>query len=92
MNIYVSNLSFGVDSEELVKHFSQYGKVTSANLITDKFTNQSRGFAFVDMPDTTEAETAVRELNGFTLAGRAMQVNEARAREERPASKRRSLW
>lgn len=95
MNIYVSNLSFGVDSEELLKQFSQYGKVSSANIITDKFTNQSRGFAFIDMPEQAEAETAIRELNGYTLAGRAMQVNEAKPREERPAggAKRpRGLW
>lgn len=92
MNIYVSNLSFGVDSGELVKIFSQYGKVNSANIITDKFTNQSRGFAFIDMPDQTEAEKALQELNGFSLSGRTIQVNEARAREDRPAKKARGLW
>ncbi|BAV05523.1 RNA recognition motif. (a.k.a. RRM, RBD, or RNP domain) [Filimonas lacunae] len=84
MNIYVSNLSFGVDTDELVKQFSQYGKVASVNIVTDKFTNQSRGFAFVEMPEQQEAETAIKELNGFTLAGRTIQVNEARPREERP--------
>lgn len=78
MNIYVSNLGFNVQNEDLKKHFSKYGEVTSVNIIMDKVTNRSRGFAFVDMKDTQSAENAIRELNGLTLDNRAIKVNEAR--------------
>ncbi|RPD39551.1 RNA recognition motif domain-containing protein [Chitinophaga barathri] len=83
MNIYVSNLSVIVNAQDLTKHFSQYGAVASANVITDKFTNQSRGFAFVDMPDDNEARKAIAELNGTQLDGRSIVVNEARPKKER---------
>ena len=78
MNIYVSNLGFNVQNEDLKKHFSKYGEVSSVNIIIDKVTNRSRGFAFVDMKDTQSAENAIRELNGLTLDNRAIKVNEAR--------------
>lgn len=78
MNIYVSNLGFNVQNEDLKKHFSKYGEVASVNIIIDKVTNRSRGFAFVDMKDTQSAENAIRELNGLTLDNRAIKVNEAR--------------
>lgn len=78
MNIYVSNLGFNVQSDELKKHFARYGEVSSVNIIMDKITNRSRGFAFVDMRNTKEAERAIRELNGMTLDDRAIKVNEAR--------------
>ena len=80
MNIYVSNLGFGVQSEELNKQFSRYGEVSSVNIIMDKVTNRSRGFAFVEMRDTPSAEKAIRELNGLNLDGRTIKVNEARKR------------
>ena len=83
MNIYVSNLSAVLNSQDLAKHFSQYGTVASANVITDKFTNQSRGFAFVEMPNDQEAQKAISELNGTMLDGRSIVVNEARAKKER---------
>jgi RNA recognition motif-containing protein len=78
MNIYVSNLGFNVQNEDLKKHFSKYGEVSSVNIVMDKVTNRSRGFAFVDMKDTQEAEKAIRGLNGLTLDNRAIKVNEAR--------------
>lgn len=78
MNIYVSNLGFGVQNEDLKKHFSQYGEVASVNIIMDRVTNRSRGFAFVDMRDSMAAEKAIRELNGITLDGRMLKVNEAK--------------
>ena len=78
MNIYVSNLSFNVQNEDLKKHFSQYGEVASVNVIIDKVTNRSRGFAFVEMKDDQAAEKAIRALNGFTLDNRVIKVNEAR--------------
>jgi RNA recognition motif-containing protein len=78
MNIFVSNLSFNIQDEDLRKHFSQYGSVASVKVIIDKVTNRSRGFGFVTMDDTNEAETAIRELNGVMLDNRSIKVNEAR--------------
>ncbi|MCG7857709.1 RNA recognition motif domain-containing protein [Flavihumibacter sp.] len=83
MNIYVSNLGFGVQSEDLKKIFTPYGEVSSINIIMDKVTNRSRGFGFVDMPDQQSAENAMRELEGKMLDGRAIKMNEARPREQR---------
>jgi RNA recognition motif-containing protein len=78
MNIFVSNLSFNIKDDDLRKRFSQYGTVASVKVIIDKVTNRSRGFGFVTMDDTTEAETAIKELNGVMLDDRSMKVNEAR--------------
>ncbi|MBO9152136.1 RNA recognition motif domain-containing protein [Chitinophaga sp. GCM10012297] len=83
MNIYVSNLSAILNSQDLTKHFSRYGTVASANIVTDKFTNQSKGFAFIEMPDDREAQKAITELNGTLLDGRSIVVNEARPRKDR---------
>ncbi len=83
MNIYISNLGFGVQNEDLKKLFTPYGEVSSVNVIMDKVTNRSRGFGFVDMPDQTAAETAIRELNGVSMEGRSIKVNEAKPREDR---------
>jgi len=83
MNIYVSNLGYNIRNEELLDLFAQYGEVSSARVITDKFTNRSRGFGFVEMPDQEAAENAIKELNGFSMEGRAISVTEARPREER---------
>ncbi len=90
MNIYVSNLSFAVQDEDLRGFFAEYGEVTSAKVILDKFTNRSRGFGFVEMPDKTAAQKAIKELDGATVDGRAIKVNEAKPREERGNSKRSS--
>jgi len=86
MNIYVSNLGFNVQDEELKKLFAAYGPVTSAKVIMDKLTNQSRGFGFVEMSDDNAARLAVSELNGSSNDGRSLKVSEARPREERPRS------
>ena len=83
MNIYVSNLSFAVKDEDLREFFAEYGEVASAKVITDKFTNRSRGFAFVEMPDEAAAQKAIQELDGGVVEGRAIKVTEARPREER---------
>ena len=80
MNIYVSNLGSGVQSEDLKKLFSSYGEV-SIRVIMDKMTNRSRGFAFVDMRDKQAGEKAVRELNGVSLDGRTIKVKEAMAND-----------
>ena len=83
MNIYVSNLSFAVQDEDLRGFFAEYGEVTSAKVIMDKFTNRSRGFGFVEMADKTAAQQAIKELDGATVDGRQIKVNEARPKEER---------
>ena len=83
MNIYVSNLSFNVQDEDLKSYFADYGEVTSAKVITDKFTNRSRGFGFVEMSDDEAAQKAITELDGATVDGRAIKVNVAKPREER---------
>jgi RNA recognition motif-containing protein len=90
MNIYVSNLSFAVQDEDLRGFFAEYGEVSSAKVIMDKFTNRSRGFGFVEMPDKTAAQKAIKELDGATVDGRAIKVNEAKPREERSNNKRSS--
>jgi RNA recognition motif-containing protein len=82
MNIYVSNLGFSTQVEDLKKLFSTYGIVASVAIIMDKITNRSRGFAFIDMPENKEAEKAILELNGVAIDGRVMKVNVARPRDD----------
>jgi cold-inducible RNA-binding protein len=77
-NIFVGNLNFQTTQDELYAAFSQYGAVERVNIVTDRDTGQPRGFAFVEMTDRREAETAIAQLNGAELNGRAMNVNEAR--------------
>ncbi len=82
MTIYVSNLNFTVSDEQLKKVFAPFGDVSSAKIMTDKFTNRSRGFAFVDMPDEQQAQKAIDGLNGSACEGRPMVVNMAKPRKE----------
>jgi RNA recognition motif-containing protein len=86
MNIYVSNLSFNINDEDLKGFFVTYGEVSSAKVITDKMTNQSRGFGFVEMPDDEAARKALSELDGSTVDNRAIKVTEARPKEDRSSS------
>ena len=86
MNIYVSNLSFNVQDEDLKEFFAEYGEVTSAKVITDKFTGRSRGFGFVEMSDDAAAQKAIQEVDGATVEGRAIKVSEAKPREARPSN------
>jgi len=83
MNIYVGNLSRDVTEEDLSQAFGDFGQVESANIIKDRFTGESRGFGFVEMPSKTEAAAAIAAMNGKDLKGRALNVNEARPRTER---------
>ena len=85
MNIYVSNLSFNVQDEDLREFFTPYGEVTSAKIINDKFTGKSRGFGFVEMSDSAAAAKAIQELNDATVDGRNIKVMEAKPKEDRPA-------
>ena len=77
-NIFVGNLSFGTTQEDLEVAFSQFGSVESVNIITDRDTGQPRGFAFVEMTHTKEAQNAISQLNGTEMHGRSLNVNEAR--------------
>ena len=83
MNIYVSNLSFDTTSESLKELFAEYGETTSANIITDRGTGFSRGFGFVEMPNKTEGQKAIEELNETEFEGKTINVNVARPRPER---------
>jgi RNA recognition motif-containing protein len=85
MNIYVSNLSFNVTDEDLQDYFAEYGEVSSAKVIMDKFTGKSRGFAFVEMPDDEAAQKAISELDGASVDGRTIGVSVAKPREDRGA-------
>ena len=82
-NIFVGNLSYGVTETELESAFSQYGAVERVSVVRDRDSGQSRGFAFVEMTNASDAENAIRALNGTELNGRAISVNEARPREAR---------
>lgn len=90
MNIYVGNISWDMTEEDLKGAFEPHGQVSSVKIITDKFTGRSRGFAFVEMPEKTEAEAAISGLNGTELKGREIVVNEARPRQEGSRSGRRN--
>jgi len=83
MNIYVGNLSSQTTEDDLRKAFEAFGQVESANVIKDKFTGESRGFGFVQMPSKQEAQKAIEQMNGTDLMGRTVNVNEARPRTER---------
>ena len=83
MNIYVSNLIFNVQDEDLQGFFAEYGEVSSAKVITDKATGRSKGFGFVEMSDDAAAAKAIAELDGSTADGRTIKVTEAKPREER---------
>ena len=83
--LYVGNLAYSVRDQDLQDAFSQYGAVSSAKVMMDRDTGRSKGFGFVEMSNDAEAQAAVNGLNGQPVAGRAIVVNEARPREERPA-------
>jgi len=82
MNIYVGNLSYTVTEDELRQAFEAFGQVTSASIIKDKFSGQSKGFGFVEMPSSEEAQAAINALNGKEMKGRSLNVNEARPRTD----------
>ena len=83
MNIYVGNLSYGMSEDELRNAFGAFGEVSSVKILMDRETGRSRGFGFVEMPNKSEAETAIAQLNGKDVGGRALRINEARPREQR---------
>lgn len=87
MNIYVGNLSYEVTEDELKQEFEAYGEVASVNIIRDKYSGQSRGFAFVEMPTLQQGQAALAGLNGKKLHERAISVSGARERQERGATR-----
>lgn len=89
MNIYVGNISWGMNDNDLQQIFAEHGTVSSTKIIQDRDTGRSKGFGFVEMPDDGDARKAIEALNGVEIDGRNLTVNEARPREERP---RRDNW
>jgi RNA recognition motif-containing protein len=83
MRIYVGGISYTTNSDGLRRLFETIGEVSSANVVEDKYSGQSKGFGFVDMADDSQARTAISQLNGYLLDGRALTVNEAKPREDR---------
>ena len=95
VNIFVGNLSFTATEHDLHQLFEAYGAVDKVNIITDRDTGRSKGFGFVEMPESQAAKAAIEGLNGTELAGRALTVNEAKPREPRREPRRefsRSRW
>ncbi len=82
MNLYVGNLSYRLTEDELRQAFEEYGQVSSCTIIKDRATGESKGFGFLEMPERSEAERAMQNLNGQDLKGRKLNVNEARPRSE----------
>ena len=89
MDIYVGNLAYEVTDDDLRVAFAEHGQVASARVITDRFSGRSKGFGFVEMPDNSEAQVAINELNGKDFKGRTITVNQARPRGETGGQDRR---
>ena len=85
MNIYVGNLSYRATDDELRAAFEPFGQLASAKVVMDNDTGRSRGFGFVEMPNDEEGKKAIDAIHGKEIGGRAVRVNEARAREDRPS-------
>ena len=89
MNIYVGNLPYSVTDADLRELFSAYGEVSQVHLISDKFSGESKGFGFVEMDDNSQADAAIKALNGNNMNGRTIKVNQAKPRADRSSSNRR---
>ncbi len=84
LNIYVGNLPYSVNEEDLRNLFSEFGEVSSAHVISDRETGRSKGFGFVEMDNSEDGQKAIEALDGSDLSGRNIRVNEAKPREDRP--------
>lgn len=91
MNIYIGNLDYGTNDTDLRKAFEEFGEVSSANVIIDKFSGRSKGFGFVEMMKNEEAEEAISSLNETDMNGRTIMVNEAKPRESQQSDARKSF-
>jgi RNA recognition motif-containing protein len=89
MNIYVGQLPFSMSEDELREMFVEYGEISSLNLIKDKFSGQSKGFGFIDMPNNSEADKAIKGLNKSMLNGREIKVNQAEERRKKSTFRKR---
>ena len=89
MNMYIGNLAYEVTENDLRNTFSEFGEVSSVKIITDKFSGRPKVFGFVEMPDNSEADQAIKALNGKVLNGRSIKVNQAEARGKRTRRRRR---
>ena len=89
MNMYIGNLAYDVTEDDLKNAFSEFGEVSSVKIIIDKFSGRSKGFGFVEMPSNSEADQAIKALNGKVLNGRSIKVNQAEARRKRPQRRHR---
>ncbi len=90
MNIYVGQLPYTMTEDEVREMFSEYGEIASLNLIMDKYSGQSKGFGFIDMPNNSEADKAIKALNKSMLKGREIKVNQAEERRKKSKFRRRS--
>jgi len=88
MKLYVGNLPYSVTSDDLRTTFAEFGEVASVDVITDKYTGQSKGFGFVEMPNNSEADAAIKALNESNYKGRPMRVNQAKPRSDRSSRPR----
>lgn len=89
MKLYVGNLPYSVTDQQLREVFGAFGRVDSVELITDRFTGQTKGFGFVEMSDNSEADVAIKSLNETNLSGRRIKVNQAKPRSDRPPRRSR---
>lgn len=89
MKIYVGNLPYSVTDADLRETFSSFGEVSEVNLIADRFTGESKGFGFVEMDNNSQADAAIKGLNGTDMKGRNIRVNEAKPKTDRPSRGRR---
>ena len=90
MNIYIGQLPYSITEDELREMFSEYGEIASLNLIMDRYSGRSKGFGFIDMPDNSEADKAIKALNKSMLKGREIKVNQAEERRKKTKFRRRS--
>jgi len=90
MNIYIGQLPYSVTEEELMEIFSEYGEIASLNLFKDRYSGQSKGFGFIDMPNNSEADKAIKALNKTMLKGREIKVNQAEERRKKTKFRKRS--
>ncbi len=84
MNIYVGNLPFSISKDDLQRMFSEFGEVAGIDMVIDKFTNQTKGFAFVDMPDNSQADAAIKGLNKRLFNGNVLKVNQSEPKKKKP--------
>lgn len=89
MNIYVGNLPYSVTDADLREAFARFGDVSQVNLITDKYSGESKGFGFVEMDSNAQADAAIKALNGTDMKGRSIKVNQAKPKSDRPSHGRR---